>query len=64
MSGGVTRIREMGSSQSHMSHSVVPLHFGLGSAARAETVTIRWPSGQVQTLSDVAANQRIVVVEP
>ena len=63
VSGGVTRIREMGSSQSHMSHSVVPVHLGLGSSARAESVTIRWPSGQVQTLSDVAANQRIVVVE-
>jgi hypothetical protein len=64
VAGGVRRIREVGSSQSHMSHSAVPVHFGLGSASRAETVTLRWPSGQVQTLSDVAANQRIVVVEP
>lgn len=64
MAGGVRRIREMGSSQSHMSHSVVPVHFGLGSATRADSVTIRWPSGQVQTLGDVEINRLMVVAEP
>ena len=37
-------------------------HFGLGADASAQTVEIRWPSGIVQTLSNVAGD-RIVVVE-
>jgi hypothetical protein len=38
------------------------VHFGLGGAAKADTVTITWPSGKVQTLRDVTAD-RVVTVE-
>ena len=62
-SGGVTQIREMGSSQSHMSHSVVPVHFGLGSNIKVDLVEIRWPSGGLQTLSNVPADQILTVTE-
>ncbi|MFQ5882406.1 MAG: FG-GAP-like repeat-containing protein [Candidatus Methylomirabilales bacterium] len=62
--GGVTRIGEMGASQAHVSHSVVPVHFGLGTATEADVVVIRWPSGIVQTLNNVAANQVLTVAEP
>lgn len=61
---GMTQIREMGSSESHLSHSVTPVHFGLGQATQVDVIEVRWPSGQVQTLSDIAVNQQIVVVEP
>ena len=62
--GGITRIREMGASQGHMSHSVVPVHFGLGPAEEADVVAIRWPSCIVQTLTHVAVNQLLAVTEP
>ena len=62
--GGITRVRDMGTSGGHMSHSVVPVHFGLGAATRAETVEIRWPSGTVQTLTDVPVDQLLTVTEP
>ena len=62
-SGGVTQIREMGASQAHMSHSVLPVHFGLGSATRADVVEIRWPNGIIQTLFDVPADQMLIVTE-
>jgi hypothetical protein len=39
-------------------------HFGLGDAARAEVVRIEWPSGTVQELRDVPANQILTVIEP
>lgn len=39
------------------------LHFGLGPAAVAERVTIRWPGGRVQELKDVPANQILKVRE-
>jgi len=45
-------------SQSHGLHA----HFGLGTAASAD-VTIRWPSGQVDELTGIAADQEITVVE-
>ncbi len=39
-----------------------PLHFGIGTATSA-TVEVRWPSGIVDTVSSVAANSTITVVE-
>jgi hypothetical protein len=38
-------------------------HFGLGDATNADTVRIEWPSGIVQTLTNVAARQILTVVE-
>jgi len=40
------------------------LHFGLGTATRVERIEIRWPSGQVQTLTDVPADQILKIREP
>jgi hypothetical protein len=39
-------------------------HFGLGSHAVVDTLTIHWPSGTVQTLHDVKADQVLKVTEP
>jgi hypothetical protein len=39
-------------------------HFGLGSATNAQTVRIEWPSSIVQTLTNVAAKQLLIVTEP
>ena len=46
----------------YASQSRVPLHFGIGTATEA-TVEVKWPSGVVDTLSSVAANSTIKVVE-
>ncbi len=40
------------------------LHFGLGRAAAVRQVEIRWPSGQVQVLKDVALDRIVKVREP
>ena len=40
------------------------VRFGLGQQAVAKLVQIRWPSGQVQELHDVAADQVLKVREP
>jgi len=47
-----------------MSSSDRRVHFGLGSETRAASVEIRWPSGVVQTLTDVAADRIVELVEP
>ncbi len=40
------------------------VHFGLGKHNRVEELQIIWPSGKVQTLHDIAANQVLQIVEP
>ena len=49
---------------SYLSHHDLKVHFGLGSSTLVETLTVQWPSGAVQTLRDVPANQVLVVREP
>ena len=39
-------------------------HFGLGSHAEVDVLTIRWPGGTVQTLQHVKADQILRVTEP
>lgn len=42
-------------SPSYASGSLVPLHFGLGEAARADEIEITWPGGDTQSFHDVPA---------
>jgi hypothetical protein len=62
--GGRTLIREVTAGDSHMSQSDLTVHFGLGSATSVDQLRIDWPSGIVQTLRNVGADQRLVVSEP
>ena len=61
---GKRQIGEVRSGTSYLSHSDMRLHFGLGAAAQVDRIELRWPSGMVQVLEDVAANQELVVREP
>jgi enediyne biosynthesis protein E4 len=49
---------------SYLSSSDKRLHFGLGTAATAQSVEIRWPSGIVQTLREVKGDQYLKIDEP
>ena len=51
------------SGSSYLSASELVLTFGLAQHDRADRVEIRWPSGEVETLSNVAAGQTITVTE-
>jgi enediyne biosynthesis protein E4 len=57
------REQEVRSGSGFISQSDQRLHFGLGTAKKADTVTIRWPSGLVVTLKDLPSNQYYVVRE-
>ena len=61
---GRTQIREVTAGASNSSQNMLPVHFGLGDADKADELIIRWPSGAVQTLEDVAPNQVLTVTEP
>ena len=51
-------------SSGYMSASDPRVHFGLGSSSTASCIEIRWPSGIVQTLTDVKADRQVQVEEP
>jgi hypothetical protein len=61
--GGRQVVRTVSSSVGCASSSDLTVHSGLGESARA-SVEIRWPSGKVQKLVDIAANQRLNIAEP
>ena len=61
--GDLSMVREIQSGSGLMSQNHgLTAHFGLGAATSA-TVTVRWPSGQVDTIEGVAADQAVHVVE-
>ena len=64
VAGNGSLMREVAAGSSQMGQNMLAAHFGLGAARRADSVSIRWPSGKVQVLEDVAVNQRITVTEP
>lgn len=57
------QVDEVRSGGSYLSQSDLRVHFGLGGEEKA-TLEIRWPSGTVQHLEGVRANQVLDVVEP
>ncbi|NJL12703.1 MAG: choice-of-anchor D domain-containing protein [Microscillaceae bacterium] len=61
--GGQSLLRELSSGGSHASSHSPILHVGLGAATVVDQITVYWPNGGVQTLTNVAANQRITIVE-
>lgn len=61
--GGESQLEMMRSGSSYMSASELVLTFGLARHAQADAIEIRWPSGQVDRLTNVAAGQTITVTE-
>ena len=57
------QIDEVRSGGGYFSQSDLRVHFGLGRADKVDSLEIRWPSGQVDTLKDIKANQVIFVQE-
>lgn len=61
--GGRTQVRDVRSAASYLSANALDVHFGLGKAARVETIEVRWPSGRVDRVTDVAADRLVVIDE-
>jgi len=58
-----SQIDEVRSGGSYFSQNDLRVHFGIGAAEKVELLEIRWPSGQVDTLKDLKANQLYYVAE-
>lgn len=62
--GGVTQVREQAGGMHFASQNHQRVHFGLGKNRRVEQMTVEWPSGIVQEINNVPANELIRVIEP
>ena len=60
-SGELTMMRLVRSGTSYLSQEDMRQHFGLGSAAKADSVEVLWPDGTTTSRKDVAANQILEV---
>jgi len=63
LAAGHRQVQEVRSGGSYISQSDFRLHFGLGTAVRADSVEVRWPSGAMQKFADWAANQSVEIRE-
>ncbi len=63
VSGKDSQWKMVHSGSSYLSQSELVLTFGLGAASNAELVEVQWPSGKTDKLSNVDADQTIVVEE-
>ena len=61
--GGLTQTRVCHADGSYLSSSDKRVHVGIGKSARAQSVSVRWPDGRVDTYKDVAGDQGYVVRE-
>ena len=62
-SGGAKQWQMLRSGSSYLSQSELVLTFGMGAATKAEAVEVQWPSGQVDKIASLAADQTITVQE-
>jgi hypothetical protein len=61
--GKASASRVVRTGSSYLSQSELPLTFGLGTAAKADEVTIVWPSGKRDVLGALDAGQEYTVAE-
>ena len=59
--GGVTQVLEQQPTRGFQSSVDPRLHFGLGGAARVDSVTVIWPDRRFQVLTKVATNQMLTL---
>jgi enediyne biosynthesis protein E4 len=61
---GHTQVAERTAGSGYLSQDDGRVHFGLGSAATVDRLTIQWPSGKQQTLENLATDRVLKVEEP
>ena len=63
VAGNLTQHDRVRTGGSFLSSNDLRLHFGLGQHQEADLIEVHWPSGTVDRLTHVAANQALVVRE-
>ncbi|HEX3248414.1 MAG TPA: CRTAC1 family protein [Pyrinomonadaceae bacterium] len=63
VSGDLVQLDEVRSGGSYISQNDLRLHFGLEKRTSVDLIQVRWPSGAVDTLTNVPANKIVTVKE-
>src|SRR6185503_14428911 len=61
--GGKVLVRDVKAGSSYLSQSDMRVHFGMGNTARAERLEVHWPSGTVDNVENIEANQILTITE-
>ncbi|MGH9771945.1 MAG: ASPIC/UnbV domain-containing protein, partial [Candidatus Acidiferrales bacterium] len=61
--GALEMTREIIAGSSYLSNNDVRVHFGLGKYGYAEWLRIRWPSGLVERINNIKADQIVSIEE-
>jgi hypothetical protein len=61
--GQLKQTDEVRSGGSYLSQNDLRLHFGLGAATKIDRLTVRWPSGVLDRLENIPADQQIILEE-
>ncbi len=63
-SGGMVQTAQKKSTTGYLSQNDPRMHFGLAKNEMVERIEIKWPSGKLQVLENIKANQILTVKEP
>jgi hypothetical protein len=61
--GGISQIREIAGGGSYLSQSDLRANFGLGKAAKVETLEVKWPSGLRQVFENIEVDRFYLLEE-
>jgi len=61
--GPLTQVRELTSGSSYLGQNDPRVHLGLGTGSRIDRLEVRWPSGTVEVIGTVRANQLLTIRE-
>ena len=60
----LVQVQEVRAGSSYLSMDSIDLEFGIGNARVVDEITILWPSGRKQVLTDISVDQLISITEP
>ena len=61
--GGERQLRQLTAGSGYASQNAQRLYFGLGDHAGVERLSVRWPSGRVEELTDIEARRLVRITE-
>ena len=61
--GGRTQAQAVLSQASYYSHDDLRLHFGLGASTSAEKIEVTWPSGRIETMTNMTGGRVVAIKE-
>jgi hypothetical protein len=62
--GGRAQVQVNDGKSGYLAQSALPLYFGLGAAARVDSIIVRWPGGATQVVpGPIRSGTRVVVEE-